>query len=65
MSGVGLASWLTIVGLVITFSSVIYAARELRQSRRTSQSEFLFNIMTWYLNDVPLKSFFYKLDYNT
>lgn len=65
MSGFGLSNLLTIMSLLLTAASVAYAGRELRQSRRTSQSEFLFNIMTWYLNDPDLRSFFYRLDYNS
>jgi len=64
MSGSMVTSVLTIIGLLLTFASVTFAARELRQSRQTSQSEFLFNILTWYLNDPGLREFFYKLDYN-
>lgn len=64
MSGSEWTSLLTIVGLLLTFASVTFAARELRQSRRSNQAEFLFNIMTWYLNDSALRDFFYKLDYN-
>jgi hypothetical protein len=62
---VSVANILTITGILLTFASVTFAAVELRRSRRNSQAEFLFNIITWYLGDQALRNFFYKLDYNT
>jgi hypothetical protein len=59
------ANILTLIGIFLTFASVTFAGSELRRSRHTSQSGFLFNISTWYLDDPALRQFFYKLDYNT
>jgi hypothetical protein len=58
------ANILTLVGILLTFASVTFAARQLQRSRRTNQAQFLFNITTWFLNDSDLRDIFYKLDYN-
>jgi hypothetical protein len=55
---------LGIAGLCLTAGSIVFAGWQFRQSRLTSQSEFLFKIVTWYLDDVQVREFFYKLDYN-
>jgi hypothetical protein len=60
-----IANILTLIGIFLTFASVTFAGSELRRSRHASQSGFLFNISTWYLDDPALRQFFYKLDYNT
>jgi hypothetical protein len=59
-----LANALTLVGIFLTFASVAFAGRQLRRSLHTSQADFLFKIITWYLDDPALRAFFYKLDYN-
>jgi hypothetical protein len=54
----------TVVGLAAAAVSVVFTGFQIRRSRLATQSQFLFQIMAWYLDNRNLRDIFYRLDYH-